>query len=75
MIGITISGQAYTAIVSTLPASGSLTETKVAPDHEYGVWLPRDVVSRLRDLRQPGESFSSVILRLAERGSFAVIAR
>ncbi len=75
MIGITISGKAYTAIVSTLPATGSIAETKVAPDREYGVWLPRDVVSRLRDLRQPGESFSSVILRLAERGSFAVIAR
>jgi hypothetical protein len=75
MIGITNSGKAYAAIVSTLPATGSIAETKVAPDREYSVWLPRDVVNRLRDLRQPGESFSGVILRLAERGSFAVIAR
>ena len=74
MIGITISGKAYAAIASALPA-GSVAETKLAPDCEYSVWLPRDVVTRLRDLRQPGESFSGVILRLAERGSFAAIVR
>jgi hypothetical protein len=75
MIGITISGKAYAAIASTLPTTRSIAETKVAPDREYSVWLPRDVVNRLRDLRQPGESFSGVILRLAERGSVAAVAR
>lgn len=75
MIAITISGRAYATIVSTVPAIGSVAETKVAPDREYSVWLPRDVVNRLRDLRQPGETFSGVILRLAERGSVAAIAR
>ena len=74
MIGITISGEAYAAIISTLPRTSSIAETKVAPDCEFAVWVPRDLVNRLRDLRQPGESFSSVILRLAERGSLAVIA-
>jgi hypothetical protein len=75
MIGITISGEAYAAIASTSPAIGSLGESKVAPDREYRVWLPRDVVNRLRALRQPDETFSGVILRLAGRGSFAVLAR
>jgi hypothetical protein len=74
MIGITISGTAYAAILSMLPA-GSIGETRIAPEGQYRIWLPRDVVERLRALRQSGESFSSVILRLAERGSFAVIAR
>ena len=74
MIGITISGKAYAAILPVLPA-GSIGETGIAPDHQYQIWLPRDVVERLRALRQSGESFSCVILRLAERGSFAVIAR
>ena len=30
------------------------------------IWLDRAVVERLRSLRGPGESFSDVILRLAE---------
>ena len=75
MIGITISGEAFAAVVSTLPATGSAAEAKVAPDREYRVWLPGDVVNRLRALREPGETFSGVILRLAERGSFAVLGR
>lgn len=74
MIGITISGIAYAAILSMMPA-GSIGETKIAPDGQYRIWLPQDVVERLRSLRQSGESFSGVILRLAERGSFAAIAR
>ena len=75
MIGITISGEAYAAVVSTLPRAGSVTETKVAPKGECRIWLPPDVVNRLRALREPGETFSGVILRLAERGSFAVVGR
>ena len=74
MIGITISGIAYAAILSMLSA-GSVGETRIAPDGQYRIWLPREVVERLRSLRQSGESFSGVILRLAERGSLAVIAR
>ncbi len=57
-----------------LPA-GSVGETKIVPDGQYRIWLPQDIVERLRALRQSGESFSGVILRLAERGSFAAIAR
>jgi hypothetical protein len=74
MIGITISGKAYAAIAPTLPA-GSGAEQEIAPDCEYRVWLPRTVVDRLRALREPDETFSDVILRLAECGCYAAIAR
>jgi hypothetical protein len=71
MIGITISGNAYAAIVSTLPAS-SADEAEIAPDREYQVWLPRDVVNRLRAMRGPGETFTDVILRLASSGELTL---
>jgi hypothetical protein len=32
------------------------------------VWLPPNVVNRLKAQRQPGESYSDVILRLAAEG-------
>jgi hypothetical protein len=72
MIGITISGEAYSAIAAILPA-GSTGGPEIAPDHEYLVWLPRAAVKHLRVLRASGETFSEVILRLASRGSLAVI--
>jgi hypothetical protein len=73
VIGITISGRAYAAIAATLPAGTA--EQEIAPDGEYRVWLPRTVVIRLRAMRELGETFSDVILRLAERGSYAAITR
>ena len=74
MIGITISGKAYAAIAATLPA-GSAPEQGIAPGGEYHVWLPRAAVILLRDVREPGETFSEVILRLADRGVYAAIMR
>ena len=74
MIGIPISGEAYSAIAPTLSV-GSAIEGELAPDREYHVWMPLDVVNGLRAIRSPGESFSDVILRLAERGAFAAITR
>lgn len=67
MIAITISGQAYAKIASTLP-TGLTPEPEMVPDREYRVWVPREQVSRLRALRGPGESFSDIILRLASSG-------
>ena len=72
MIGITISGRAYAAIAATLPA-GSAAEQEIAPDGEYLVWLPRPGVNRLRALLEPEETFSDVILRLTDRGSYAAL--
>jgi hypothetical protein len=74
MIGISISGKAYAAIAATLPA-GSAAEQEIAPDREYRVWLPRAVVIRLSALRGPGETFSDVILRLTDGGSYAAVMR
>jgi hypothetical protein len=71
MIAITISAEAYAVIAANLSAA----EQEIAADREYRIWLPRAVVERLRALREPGETFSDVILRLAERGSFSAIAR
>jgi hypothetical protein len=68
MIGVTISGKAYAAIAPTLPA-GSAAEKEIDPGLEYRLWLPLDVVTRLRALRKPGETFSDVILRLGDRRS------
>jgi hypothetical protein len=74
MIGITISGKAYSAIASTLRASSAL-EREIAPDGEYRVWMPRIAVERLLARREPGETFSDVILRLVERGCYSAIIR
>ena len=70
MIGLTLSGKAYATIAAKLQA-GSVAGQEIAPDREYLVWVPRAVVNRLRALRGPGETFSSVILRLKEPSCFA----
>jgi hypothetical protein len=68
MIGVTITGKAYAVIAPTLPA-GSVAEKEIDPSLEYRVWLPREIVTRLKALRNPGETFSDVILRLGDLGS------
>jgi hypothetical protein len=52
MIAIIISGKAYAAMAGILPA-GSTVERELAPGGEYRVWLPVDVVNRLRALHAP----------------------
>jgi hypothetical protein len=74
MSGITISGRAYAAIATTLPPNSAI-EQEIGPDGEDRVWLPLIGAERLLALREPSETFSDVILRLTERGSFATIIR
>jgi hypothetical protein len=74
MIGITISGKAYAAIAPMLPP-GSVAEKEIAPDSEYRIWLPTIAIERLFALREPGETLSAAILRLAERGPLTTIIR
>jgi hypothetical protein len=50
MIGITISGKAYSAIASMLP--NHATERELLPDRDYRIWLPRTAVERLLASRE-----------------------
>jgi hypothetical protein len=44
-------------------------EPEANADGERYVWLAPDVVERLKAMRGPGESYSEVILRMAEERS------
>jgi hypothetical protein len=67
MIRITITAAAFEAIAATLPSSVGVEQNR-APDGDYFIWLDPRYVDRLRAMRGPGESYSDVILRLAEDG-------
>jgi hypothetical protein len=66
VVRIAISEAAFEAIVKTLPVGSGDFENKVNEKAERLIWLEPDAVNRLRALRRPGESYSDVILRLAE---------
>jgi hypothetical protein len=65
LIRLAITPAAYAVIVATHPASARLKRSS-APNGEFYVWLEPQYVDRLRAVRKPGESYSDVILRLAE---------
>jgi hypothetical protein len=69
MIRITISQAAFDAIAATMPLGSVAYESEANAPGERKIWLASDVVNRLRALRGPGESYSDVILRLAEDAS------
>ena len=58
MIRITISAAAYAAIHGQEPPGG--------PQRPIALWLDKSTAERLEALRGPAESYSGVILRLAE---------
>lgn len=61
MIRIAISQEAFDAIASTL-ALGSVNYENKSDEHGNRlIWLPPEVVDRLRTLRGEGESYSDVI--------------
>ena len=66
MIAISNTAKAYAAIKATLPEGAD--SWPIQPDGLGGVriWLEHKFVDRLRALRSPGESYSDVIIRLAE---------
>jgi hypothetical protein len=66
MIRIAISVEAFEAIASTLPFGSVGYENQINERGERLIWLDHAVVSRLRAMRGPGESYSEVILRLVE---------
>ena len=67
MISISITAEAFAAIRATLPHSDE--PPSMGPDGLIRIWLDRAVVDRLTALRGPGESYSDVIIRLAEEGN------
>ena len=68
MIRIAISAEAFDAMAATLPLGSVSFENAVNERGERYVWLPPNVVDRLKARRRPGESYSDVILRLAAAG-------
>jgi hypothetical protein len=64
MIRIAITAEAFEAITTTLPLGSVGFETEVDAKGERLVWVETAVADRLTALRQPGESYSDVILRL-----------
>ena len=66
MIRISITSAAFEAIASTLPFGSVGFEREAGANGERLAWLAATVVDRLAALRGPGESYSDVILRLAE---------
>jgi hypothetical protein len=67
MIRITITAAAFDAIAATLPSSVGV-EARRASNGDYFIWLDPRFVDKLLELRGPGESYSDVILRVAEAG-------
>ena len=68
MIRIAISQAAFEAIAATLPLGSVSFENAFNQLGERYVWLPPNVVDRLKAQRRPGESYSDVVLRLLAAG-------
>ena len=68
MVRIAITQAAFDAIAKTLLLGSANYETATNEKGERLIWLEPSMVDRLRSMRGPGESWSDVILRLAEEG-------
>ena len=68
MIRIALSDATYDAIASTLP-KGSARWPMQRDGGRCFIQVESAVVDRMRAMRQPGESYSAVILRLIELGA------
>jgi hypothetical protein len=68
MVRIAISQAAFDVIAKTLPLGSVNYENATNEKGERLIWLEPSMVDRLRAMRGPGESWSDVILRLAEEG-------
>jgi hypothetical protein len=61
--------EAYEAIKATLPAGDVAQPPQTDRRGLISIWLDREFVDRLGQMRGPGESYSDVILRLARANS------
>jgi hypothetical protein len=64
LIKIAITVEAFEAIARTLPFGSVGYENQINERGERLIWLDHAMVSRLRAMRGPGESYSEVIMRL-----------
>lgn len=64
MIRLTLTPGAYAVIAATHPSSA--LKQGGAPNGDFYVWLEAEYVERIRAVRKPGESYSEVIVRMAE---------
>ena len=71
MIRISITAAAFDAIAATLPFGSVAYEPKVNDQGEREIWLEPHILNKLRTMRGPGESYSDVILRLADQSGRA----
>jgi hypothetical protein len=65
MICIAITQAAFDVIVATLPVGSVAYESELNAKGEHVVWLDVAALNRLTAMRQQGESYSDVILRMA----------
>jgi hypothetical protein len=66
VIELAVTAEAYEAIVSTLVRDAVARRPIRNAMGEYLIHLDEKTVNRLTALRRPGESYSDVIVRLAE---------
>ena len=66
MIRIAITPAAYDAIAATLPLGSVGYEPQLNAKGERLIWIEAIWHDRLAAMREPGESYSDVILRLVE---------
>jgi hypothetical protein len=69
MIRIAITPAAFDAIAATMPFGSANIEPTLTADGERFIWQERAAVNKLRALRQPGESYSEVILRVSPQAA------
>jgi hypothetical protein len=65
MVRISITPAAFDAIAATLPGNVGFENARDT-NGDWFIWLPHDVLAKLNHLRGPGESYSDVILAVAE---------
>jgi hypothetical protein len=67
MIRLTITPTAFEAIAATLPGTVHF-DKRVRPERRLSHWLELAVVSRLKALSGPGDSYSDAIIRVTRTG-------
>ena len=65
MIEIAINAAAYRTILTTLKDGSLVLPAKRIATGDYLAYLDEKTVTRLAEMRGPGESYSDVIVRLA----------